>query len=217
MPRPHISSTPLGCLLAATAIERSSRALRQQIAVWTGYLFRTLVVALIGLVPKSALADGGMLRLSETVGGYQVAVFSEPVPLRVGSVDLAVLVLDARTGQPPQPNILLRLKHGDDSARAIHCRATRDQATNGLFHAAKFDLPRAGRWQVAVSIEGLEAPIDLVFEMQAAEPLPRWTAFWPWILLPGAVVLVFAVSQAAARARPPPSLARLARRRSAAG
>ena len=44
-----------------------------------------------------ARADGGVVRLRQRAGGYQIAVFTSPTPIRAGPVDVSVLVQDAAT------------------------------------------------------------------------------------------------------------------------
>src|SRR6516162_9043756 len=89
-----------------------------------------------------ARADGGAVRLRQRAGGYQIAVFTSPTPFRAGPVDVSVLVQDAAY-----------LKATGDG-RALECPATTAAATNRLFHAAVFELPEPGRWDVEVAVEG---------------------------------------------------------------
>ncbi len=57
------------------------------------------ILSSVILHPSSlARADGGAVRLRQRSGGYQIAVFTEPTPLRAGPVDVSVLVQDAETG-----------------------------------------------------------------------------------------------------------------------
>src|SRR5207244_1994724 len=101
------------------------------------------------LAPSSLLrADGGAVRLSQRAGGYQIAVFTSPTPLRAGPVDVSVLVQDAATGEcVPDARVTVRLTAAD--GRAVELPATTEAATNKLFRAAEFQLPEPGRWDVA--------------------------------------------------------------------
>lgn len=71
--------------------------------------------------------------------------------------------------------------------------ATTAAATNKLFHAAKFDLPDAGRWDVEVLVDGPDGTIVVRCEVDVAGPLPRLVEVWPWIAWPFAVVGLFAI------------------------
>src|SRR3954447_18384268 len=84
------------------------------------------------LHPSSFLrADGGTLCLLERAGGYQVAVFSSPTPLRAGPVDISVLVQNASTGeQVPGAQVAVQLKQSGATGPLLEYRATTEAATN---------------------------------------------------------------------------------------
>jgi hypothetical protein len=164
---------------------------------------RAWVLSLTCLATLAATAhgDGGTVRLSEQVGGYLVTVFTAPTPLRAGPIDVSVLVQDARTGQPAAVNeVLLRLRQMGEST--LEQTATREQATNRLLYAAKFDLPAPGTWPVEVRVRGAGGEVAREFEVYAAEPLPRWVELWGWIFLPVVGVVVFLAHQALRSKKP---------------
>ncbi len=160
-------------------------------------LFRLLLFVAVLLQPRGVLlADGGAVRLSERRGDYRISVFTSPTPLRAGPVDISVFVQNAATGQPiPEARITLRAVPRDHSEAAIEERATMEAATNKLFQAAVFDLPEPGWWDVAITVEGLRERIEVQFDMEAGEPLPRFWEMTPWIIWPAAAVLLFCVHQ----------------------
>jgi hypothetical protein len=154
------------------------------------------------LHPSSfARADGGAVRLRERVGGYQITVFTSPTPYRAGPVDISVLVQDAATGEClPDARVTVRL-----TARAtgdvLEYPATTEMATNRLFHATEFQLPEPGWWDVAVAVAGPHGPALVRFEIQAAEPPPRWLDLWPWFGWPALAVALFGIQRILARKR----------------
>jgi hypothetical protein len=172
-----------------------------------------LIYFLVGssfiLHPSSSLqADGGSVRLSEKKGGYRITVFSSPSPFRAGPVDISVLVQDAVTGQPlPQMQITLRMTPSDPSSGGIEERgegvlefpATQNAATNKLLYAAQFALPAPGRWQLEFRVEGLHGSAVVACELDAAESLPRWYSFWPWISWPVLVITLYSLHELLAR------------------
>src|SRR5262245_18850191 len=157
---------------------------------------RRLIVWMLLLVPCQVRADGGTLCLVEQTGGYRVALFSSPTPFRAGPVDLSVLVQDASTGrQLSQARVNLRLYlHGGRGA-IVDCPATTEAATNKLFYAAKFELPVPGLWKVEIHIDGPRGKAVVRCELEAAEALPAWLEFWPWVGWPALVILLFGVHQ----------------------
>lgn len=160
-------------------------------------LLRLLLLATFPLVPCSFLrADGGTLRLWERAGGYQVAVFTSPAPFRAGPVDVSVLVQDATTaGYLSDAQVTVRLTAHGQPAYTAELQATNEAATNKLFRAAKFELPRPGRWTVEVQVTGPRGPVRVVSEVEAAAVLPRWVQMWPWIGWPALAVLLFGMHQ----------------------
>jgi hypothetical protein len=149
------------------------------------------------LYPLAALhADGGSVRLSERKGDYRITVFTSPTPLRAGPVDLSVFVQDAISGEPlPQARITVCLTPRHPGGETISQLATAAAATNKLFQAAVFDLPEPGWWDGTILIEGLREPLEVHFEMEAGEPLPRLWEMAPWIAWPAGVILLFCVQQ----------------------
>jgi hypothetical protein len=160
------------------------------------------VLSLI-LPPSSFLrADGGTLCLLERVGGYQVAIFTSPTPLRAGPVDVSILVQDASTRERvPGARVVVRLKRHGTTEPALEYEATTEAATNKLFHAAKFDLPESGHWDIEVRVDGSLGPARVRCEVEAAGPLPRWLEVWPWVGWPVLAILLFGVHQRLVRRR----------------
>lgn len=113
----------------------------------------TTLLLLVAAVPL--LANGGTVRVSrEIVGPYLVSVFTSPTPLRTGEVDVSVLVQDTiREAVLDVPVAVLAVPVGFVAAPIRH-EATRRQATNRLFKAAKFPIDVPGEWELRVQVGG---------------------------------------------------------------
>jgi hypothetical protein len=152
------------------------------------------------LAPSISSADGGMVRLSERAGPYQVTVFTDPTPFRAGPVDVSVLVQDPASGNPvADVAVLVHLKPPGEEVSLLEQPATAEAATNKLLHAAVFELPSAGPWQVEVDIRGPAGPARVGFGAEALGPVPAWTSMGFWVGLPALVVGLFIVHQILAR------------------
>jgi hypothetical protein len=162
-------------------------------------LIYLLLVSSFILHPSSFLrADGGTVRISEKRGDFLVTVFTAPAPFRAGPVDVSVLVQDASTREPaPQTRVTVRMSK--PGQLALEYPATREAATNKLLHAAQFELPEPGRWQLQVQVEGVHGPAVLDGELEAAAPLPPWRELWPWIGWPALAIALFGIHQVLAR------------------
>jgi hypothetical protein len=145
-----------------------------------------------------ACADGGSVRLSERKDGYRITVFSAPSPFRAGPVDISVLVQDAVTGQPlPEARVTVHMTRIGQPT--LEYPATQNLATNKLLHAAQFELPTTGRWELEVQVEGSQGSAVLACEVEAAERLPRWHSLWPWIAWPALAIALFCIHELLAR------------------
>jgi hypothetical protein len=165
----------------------------------------TWLLALFLILLPSAMvkADGGAVRLSERVGGYQIAVFTSPTQLYAGPVDISVLVQEAVTGNwVPEVRVTIRLTaHG--TGLVLEQPATTAEAANKLYRAAVFQLPTSGRWEAEITVDGPHGPAAVQFDIDAAEPPPRWIALWPWFTWPALALALFAIHQALVRRKEP--------------
>jgi hypothetical protein len=166
-------------------------------------LIHILLVSFWSLYSSSFLwADGGTIRLSEQKGTYRITVFTSPAPLRAGPVDVSVFVQDAATGAPtPDVRVTLEVKARGSPGVVLRQAATAEAATNKLYRAANFDLPKPGWYALEVSVTAAGEEAEVRCEVEAAEALPPWLATWPWVGWPLIVVLLFAVHQLLVRRR----------------
>ena len=167
---------------------------RQRSGRWLAVV--ACMVAAAATCPRIAWADGGVPLTMRDIGGYRIAVFAEPAPLRAGPVDISVMVQDAQTG-----------KHLDDTTIQVRVQsvgpvvvrraspATEEAATNKLFKAAHLSLPFAGHWQVQVEVEGRYGKAEVTAEMVAGKALPRWQRLWAWFTWPAVPVGLFLLHQ----------------------
>jgi hypothetical protein len=155
------------------------------------FLSLGMIVGLLLLSSSSAWADGGTIRFRGKVNNHEVTVFTAPVPFRSGPVDVSVLVQDARTGvHVSEARVQVELR-SQVSGTVLKSPATPEAATNKLFHAAVFQLPEPGWWDVEVTIDGPQGSDQVGFAVRAEEPLTRWLELWPWFGWPALVVALF--------------------------
>ena len=158
-------------------------------------LMLLLFSSLIPHPSSLAWADGGTLRLRQQAGSYQITVFTAPTPLCAGPVEISVLVLDGASGEPvPAARVAVRLV-ARDSGVVVEHTADALAATNKLFHAAVVELPKAGWWDVEVTVTGPRGTALLQFAMEADEAPPGWLEFWPWFAWPALAVALFGLHQ----------------------
>ena len=152
--------------------------------------------------PQFACADGGVVRLSEVVGDYRISLFTSPNPLRVGLVDISVLVQSVDSSSViPEARVTIKLWPRDRSNEAITQEASRAAATNKLLQAAIVELPESGWWNLAVLIDGPNGHAGTGCQLEVAEPWPPWVNLSPWVVWPALPILFFGVHVALVRRR----------------
>jgi hypothetical protein len=169
------------------------------------WIIGSILASAFVLYPASVLrSDGGAIRLSEQRGAYRITVFTAPTPLRAGPVDISVLIQEADSGEPASDvEVTIDAERRGYPGEAIHRRATTEAATNKLYHAATFDLPEPGWYSLDVFIEGPSGTAQAHCAVEAADPLPEWLTFWPWVCWPLLAVLLFGIHQFLAKRRAP--------------
>ncbi len=156
---------------------------------------RSALLRLCLLAADLARADGGTVRIQEEAGPFQITVMSAPEPLRVGPADLSVLVQRRGDGAPAlDAEVELRLE-GPAPQPPIEVRATREQATNKLLHAAAVTLPAAGTWRLRARVRQGGDAVEVAGALPVAPPPPRLLGLWPYFAFPTAVVAWFALRE----------------------
>ncbi|MBG83057.1 MAG: hypothetical protein CMJ40_00760 [Phycisphaerae bacterium] len=159
-------------------------------------LIRTLILALLLLISPSTIADSGIVRTSSVDGPYRITVFSEPTPLRVGLIDLSVMVQSLESETPVlDATISMLLEHEDETVSSMLVEATREAATNQLLYSAKLALPESGKWTVLTSVMRDGATSSVHFDFDAGPPLPPILEMWPWFILPVIALLLIVMNQ----------------------
>lgn len=147
--------------------------------------------------PCAIQADSGLIRLQETRGQMQVTIFTSPTPVRVGEVDISILVQDKSSG-PVQHGVPIEIvaHPADKTARTIRTRATSESATNKLLQAATIKLLHASLWKIEVHVTPPEHSTEtFVFDIEVASEQPRWATLWHWFTWPALVIILFAWRQ----------------------
>ena len=156
---------------------------------------RGLLLAPALLAPSSlAHADGGRVELHRVAGPFVVTVFTSPGLLRVGPVDISVLVQGHRDGQAVlDGEVFVRLR--GEGGTTLVGRATREAAQNKLLYSALMTLPEAGRWELEVTVKQGNEAASVIGQVSAAAPRPFLLTYWRSLSLPPVVTALFALNQ----------------------
>jgi hypothetical protein len=157
-------------------------------------------------LPASAHADGTTLRASRGQDRVRVSVFTRPDPVRVGELDVNVLVQqEGPASRGAQVGVVVQAYLVADPAQRVSVVASRGEGADRIFQTAKLELPRAGLWQVDVEAEGVPGSMQVGFELPVEEMPSSWGAFGAVLGLPAAGVLLYSAHQwlVGRRQRPP--------------
>jgi hypothetical protein len=156
-----------------------------------------LAISLIALGLEAVVgAHGEVLRTRQKAGPFTVSIFTAPEPLRVGPVDVSVLVQSSEGGVLTDAAVVdLLLESVTPPIERRRASATRDAASNKLAKAAVVDLPAAGQWTLTVSV-GVNADAATVTCLLPVAPAAsRTSLIWPWLLVPPVLIALFAAHQ----------------------
>jgi hypothetical protein len=144
---------------------------RRRIGPWLPFVIAGAGM-LIALPGPPLQADGGTLRVSNVpMGAYRVSVFTDPTPIHPDSIDVSVLVTFERgRGLAQGLQIMVVGRPLGPNGRSVSHPATREQANDPRYYAAKFALGSAGAWEILVQVAGPEGEGEVSFEVMVQEP-----------------------------------------------
>jgi len=130
---------------------------------------RIAVLLAILLLPGLLLANGGTLRFLGLLGPWEVAVFTDPTPVRPDSLDVSVLVTLPGNPRPVDGlSVLVTVQAGGVEMQQA---ASRDAADDPRYYAAKFLDLGLGRVVISVAVSGPGEPGgEASFTVEAREP-----------------------------------------------
>jgi hypothetical protein len=159
-----------------------------------------LPVAVI-LAQATVWADGGTVQLRKEAGDLVITVFTSPSPLSVGPVDISLL-LQNRDGLEPvlDANVFVFLRENASGAE-FQAHPTREQATNKLLYAAPVMFSKAGRWEIAITVErnGQETGVGGILDV--APTRNKAVSYAGYIAFPPIVIVLFVVRERLIRRR----------------
>ncbi len=153
-------------------------------------------VLMLGMWATAALADGGTILLHQDAGAFTITLFAAPQPLRAGAADFSVMVQDRGSGEVLlDPVIDLTFAPEGASPPQQTVRLAKGLASNRLLQACTVHFSSAGKWRLTLLVRrgNDEARLSTVCFVEPDHS--RSTLVWFYVLLPVAVILLFAIHQ----------------------
>ncbi|MDW7981439.1 MAG: hypothetical protein RMH81_01280 [Thermomicrobium sp.] len=169
---------------AHAALRRASGCVspREQEGWHTAAVAWLVAVLVACLFPLAARANGGQVRIANyPIGPYEVTIFTSPVPLQTGTIDVSVL-LQRRDDKSIVDDAEITLTVQPAEAGALQrYPVTREQATNKLYYAAEFPLDQPGTYRMQVEIRAPEGSGAVAFDVTVERARSSlWRSWWLW-------------------------------------
>lgn len=148
-----------------------------------------LLFALLFVLPATTtLAHGGGTPqlIQAPAGPYEVYAWTNPTPVRVGTLHVTVALTDPASGEPVLDVPVEVIASPADGA-PIASPATHDQATIKSYYETDLEIPSEGPWQVTISFQAPQGPGEASFDLDVQ---PRSFTNWLVIGIAGLVLIV---------------------------
>lgn len=141
-----------------------------------------LALSLLPLVLTAATPawahGGGTAQLTQAPAGpYEVYAWTNPNPVRVGTMHVTVALTDPATDEPVLGVPVQIIAQPADGA-AVSSAATHDNATIKTYYETDLEMPSTGRWQVTVAFQAPPGSGEARFDVDVQ---PK--AFDNWLLV----------------------------------
>jgi len=139
---------------------------------------------------------------SGPAGPFTVTVLADPAPLRVGPIELRVVVQAVDDAKPiPDARVAVRLERvgGPRSADAAIELEAEPEPPSGAAYSMRAPLVQAGTWRATVSVERGRDRGTLATEIRVDDAPRTVAALWPYLAAPFAALALYALQQALAR------------------
>jgi hypothetical protein len=163
----HRATDPMPC-----PAHRATDPLFRPASGWRPRALPWFVATAFATLPLPLQADGGTLRVANVpMGAYRVSVFTDPTPIPPDTIDVSVLATFERgRGIARDLHIDVTARRMDGMGIPVRHPATRAQADDPRYYAAKFALGAVGDWEIGVQIRGPEGEGEVFFQVTVREP-----------------------------------------------
>ena len=166
------------------------RHTRQRIRVFV----LVLVLASFALLPGAAFADGGQLQGSELSGPFVISLYTSPIPLRTGTVELTALITNSADRTPVlDATVQIQVRSETHPESAFVMKAKR--GGDGLRYFATPKLKPAGRWSIRIEASNSQGSGTFIRTLAVEDALPIYISLWPVLAFPPVAIAVFALQQ----------------------
>lgn len=158
-----------------------------------------ITLAILAHAAPASAHGGGTPQLVQTPSGpYQLYVWTNPDPPRVGTLHVTVALVEPASQQPVLNADVLVVAVPDDGGQPVSVAATHQNAVIKTYYEADLALPAAGLWQFTVTHSDKVGSGSASFALNLQPAVFNWRPF-----AIGAVLAVIAAGAWFVLQRPP--------------
>ena len=152
---------------------------------------------LLAVLATGAWGDGSVVLLRQQLQPFDITVFAEHAPLRVGQSNLSVMVQRAADhSDVPDAHVTLRFERNEGGKIVeIVAPATHAKATNKLLYGATMTLPNQGYWKFAAEVEAQGATVAVPAQFAVGPAEPPLKEKWPLIIFVPVAIVLFIINR----------------------
>jgi hypothetical protein len=149
----------------------------------------SLLALLVTFLAAPALAHGGGTSqlVQAPAGPYQVYAWTNPTPVRAGTLHVTVALTDPATDEPILDVPVTVMLTPADGGAPISALATHDKATIKSYYETDLEIPTEGAWQATISFQSPQGSGEASFPIDVQ---PQSFNRWLLIGVGGVVVVV---------------------------
>jgi hypothetical protein len=152
----------------------------------TGQILLLTLLFVLCAVPALAHGGGTPQLVQTPAGPYLVYAWTNPTPVRVGTLHVTVALTDPATDEPVLNVPVEVILTPSDGGALVSAPATHDKATIKSYYETDLEIPTEGAWQATISLQSPQGAGEASF---AIDVQPQ--SFSRWLLIGvGAVVVV---------------------------
>ncbi len=152
----------------------------------TGQILLLTLLFVLCAVPALAHGGGTPQLVQTPAGPYLVYAWTNPTPVRVGTLHVTVALTDPATDEPVLNVPVEVILTPSDGGALVSAPATHDKATIKSYYETDLEIPTEGAWQATISLQSPQGAGETSFPIDVQpQSISRWL-----LIGVGAVVVV---------------------------
>jgi hypothetical protein len=141
----------------------------------TGQSLVLMLLFVLSAVPALAHGGGTPQLVQAPAGPYLVYAWTNPTPVRVGTLHVTVALTDPATDEPVRNVPVEVILTPSDGGALVSALATHDKATIKSYYETDLEIPTEGAWQATISLQSPQGAGEASFPIDVQpQSISRW-------------------------------------------